>query len=318
MADDLLSLMQQWLKHMEQPQDAPPGDNPFNAWFSALQDSQPADSQPLTGVQAELIALLTQQSLEFTRFGQQLLDRLEQQTAMEPLDALLVPFQEHLSRLTRDWILRRWQLPEQLGALFHTHSYRDDLLLDNPFIHGLKSLLETPAQQGLQRDLQQQLQTLVECLLEYEQALRLYSRHYSEINTTATRRFISAVEQAEPAIESIAPLHALWIDIYEQCYGERIATDAYGDAHGRISNAVMALRQHLQHWRDRLLQQYGIPNATQLERVYRQLNEQRRQLKTQDRELRRLQDEIEALKQQISKPTPASAPPSQPQTDRSS
>lgn len=299
MADDLLNLMQQWLKCLEQQQERS-HETPFTAWQQGQQEHPEADQLPPP--QAELLALLTQQSLEFARFAQQLIDQLEQPGGATELDTLLKLYQEHLRRLTQDWILKHWQLPEQLGALFHTQGFQDDLLLDNPFLRSLKNLLSAPSLPGLQPNLQRMLSTLVERLLEYEQALRDYSACYSEINRRASKDFLAAVEQADPAITSISALHSLWVEVYERCYGAVIATDAYRDAHGRIANAVMALRQSLQQWRDRLLTQFGVPSAVQLEQIHKRLHEQRRQIKTLNRELqelRSLRQEVAQLKQQI-------------------
>ncbi len=303
MADDLLSLMQQWMKQLEQ-QRATAGEDPLDAWFQMQQALQPLGVDQLPPQQAELVSLLTRQSIEFSRFAEQIISQLEHSGSETELSALLNQFHGHLRRLTQEWILKRWQLPEQLGALFHTHSFQDDLLLDNPFIHGLKSLLNTPSQLGLQHSLQTRLQTGIDLLIEYEQALRDYSAHYSAINTDATRGFLTAIEQADPPIQSIGELHDLWVEAYEQSYADTIASDDYRDAHGRISNAVMSLRRYLQHWRNNQLQQFGIPSAEQLERIHQRLHEQRRQLKALNREvqaLRTLRDEVTELKQQLNR-----------------
>lgn len=296
MADDLLTLMRQWLEQLEQQGSMLKGMDPCHLW--------PEASASLPPQQAELVALLTRQSIEFTRFAQQIIVLLETGSAETGLNELLDRFQEHLRTLTQEWILQRWQLPEQLGALFHTHSFQDDLLLDNPFVHGLKSLLDTPSRLGLQQALQQQLRVAVDRLLEYEQALRDYSAHYSAINTAASADFLAAIEASSPPIRSIGQLHDLWVESYESRYSKTIATDGYRDAHGRISNAVTALRQWLQEWRDGLLSQLGIPNGRQLERIHQRLHEQRRQIKALKREigeLQQLRSEVEQLKGALSR-----------------
>lgn len=288
MADDLLKLMQQWATYLDKQSREAPGGKPF-PWQSS--DMNASMSAP----QAELIALLTQQSVEFTRFAEQIVELLEQQGRQTDLSSIINHFQDHLRRLTQEWILSRWQLPEQLGALFRTHSFQDDLLLDNPFIHGLKSLLNTPDQLGLQHSLQRQLKNGVDLLIEYEQALRQYSAHYSEINSAATREFLDSIEAAAPAIDSLGQLHDLWVESYEQRYAKAIGTLEYRQAHGRISNAVMRLRLFLQQLRNTQLQQLGIPNEEQLTQVHQQLNEQRRNLKALKRELA----ELTGLKQEV-------------------
>jgi len=306
-ADDLLKMMQQWMAHLEKSTVASPDSDLWQPWRQFLGD-QPSTGAQLPPQQAELLALLTRQSLEFTRFGEQLITQLEQQGSQTEMSGLLNQFHDHLRSLTQEWILKRWQLPEQLGALFRTHSFQDDLLLDNPFIHGLKSLLNAPSQLGLQHNLQQQLREGVDLLIEYEQALRDYSAHYAEINTGATSLFVQRIEHSDPAVNSLGELHDLWVEAYEGSYGEQIATAEYRDAHGRISNAVMTLRLYLQELRNTQLQQLGIPNNTQLDQIYQRLNDQRRELKQLRREvaaLGTLREEIAQLKSR--QPSPRKA-----------
>lgn len=288
MADDLLKLMQQWASYLDKQSQEAPGSTP-PPWQSAGQD------QAFSAQHADLVALLTRQSVEFTRFAEQVIEMLEQHGSQTEFSALFNRFQDHLRQLTQEWILSRWQLPEQLGALFRTHSFQDDLLLDNPFIHGLKSLLNTPDQLGLQHSLQQQLKNGVDLLVEYEQALRHYSAHYGEINSAATREYLAAIESSEPPIQSLGELHDLWVESYEHCYAQTIATDDYRQAHGRISNAVMQLRLFLQQLRNTQLQQLGIPNDSQLETIHRQINEHRRTIKA----LRKEVTELSALKNEV-------------------
>ncbi|MBR9882529.1 MAG: hypothetical protein GYB21_02255 [Oceanospirillales bacterium] len=199
MADDLLKMMQQWIAHLENSTGTTSDNAPYPPWWPFLQENTPTDTQ-LPPQHAELLALLTQQSLEFARFGEQLIAQMEQNGSHTEASALMNQFQSHLRQLTQEWVLKRWQLPEQLGALFRTHSFQDDLLLDNPFIHGLKSLLNTPSQLGLQHSLQRQLKDGVDMLIEYEQALRDYSAHYAEINSGATSAFLKQIELSNPPV----------------------------------------------------------------------------------------------------------------------
>lgn len=299
MADDLLKMMQQWMTHLENSAGTLSDDAPFQTWWQLFQEQSVGDRLPQQ--QAELLALLTRQSLEFTRFGEQLIAQLEQIGAHTEASGLVNQFHNHLRLLTQEWILKRWQLPEQLGALFRTHSFQDDLLLDNPFIHGLKSLLNTPAQLSLHHSLQHRLKAGIDLLIEYEQALRDYSAHYAEINSGATARFLERIEHSDPPIDSLSPLHDLWVDTYESSYAQQIATTEYRDAHGRISNSVMNLRLLLQNLRNTQLQQFGIPNADQLDLIYQRINTQRREIKQLQREVEALSSlrlEMEQLKSQ--------------------
>lgn len=323
MADDLLKLMQQWLTQMNQGQ-SPDTAGSTGADWSALFNTPPTPPHASVPPQhAELLTLLTRQSIEFTRFAEQMLELLDRSGSKAELSLVLHQFHDHLRRLTQEWILKRWQLPEQLGALFRTHSFQDDLLLDNPFIHGIKSLMNSPALLGLNHQLQQELKTGVELLIEYEQALASYSGHYADINRGATRTFLTAIENASPAITGLGQLHDLWVEAYERCYAAQIHTPEYQDAHGRISNAVMALRLFLQTLRNQQLQQLGIPNSEQLDLLAGRLNTQRKQIKELQRtiqEISSLRAELDALKTHVGQPAaaaPSAAPAAQPPADSS-
>jgi hypothetical protein len=291
-AEDLLKFMQQWMQHIEKDKETGSAENAKNGSFSAFTSGPEI---PVSDQHASLVALLTEQSVEFTRFAQQVISYLELHGRQAELSALINVFHDHLRRLTQEWILNRWQLPEQLGALFKTHSFQDDLLLDNPFIHGLKSLLSTPSQIGLSHQIQSQLRQGVELLIEYEQALRDYNRLYSGINQQATSRFLEQIEHCDPPVNTLGSLHDLWVDTYEHAYSKTIATTEYRQAHGRISNAVMGLRQALQQFRNAQLRQFGIPSENQMTLIYQRLNEQRRQI----RQLRRDMGDIQALREEV-------------------
>lgn len=315
MAEDLLKLMQQWLAQLDKQAPAAADEALLHSWQQFFGQSAPPGGTALPPQQAEVLALLTRQSVEFTRFANQILEQLDPEQELAELSPIVNAFHDHLRRLTQEWILQRWQLPEQLGALFRTHSFQDDLLLDNPFIHGLKSLLSTPALLGLNHELQQQLRAGVDLLLEYEQALAEYSAHYSDINKGATTAFIARIEASEPAISTLGALHDLWVESYEQRYLQQVHTDTYRQAHGRISNAVMQLRLFLQQLRNQQLQQLGIPNSTQLEQIFQRLNTQRKTIKTLKREVEQLPDmqqqidelraEIKSLRQEHTTPPAA-------------
>ncbi len=302
MADDLLKLMQQWLTQLNAQSMAPDDMAQWNLWQQAFAQMQPFTAADTPLQQAELIALLTRQSLEFTRFAEQILALLDKTESKAELSLILNQFHDHLRRLTHDWILQRWQLPEQLGALFKTHSFQDDLLLDNPFIHGLKSLLNSPALLGLNQRLQRQLQYGVDLLIEYEQALAEYSGHYTDINNAATLAFLHHIDSSEPAINSLGQLHDLWVESYEASYAVRIRSDGYRDAHGRISNAVMQIRLFLQELRNQQLQQLGIPSSDLIELLVERLNKQRKQIKQLQKEvtlLPELMTELTELRQRL-------------------
>ncbi|WP_409526270.1 poly(R)-hydroxyalkanoic acid synthase subunit PhaE [Nitrincola sp. MINF-07-Sa-05] len=307
MDNDLLELMRRWLNR---PADvAAATDDPDRKadpegdadWQTLLQKLQSQGWNQLPQQQAEVLSLLTRQSSEFTRFAEQLLASLNEKSAEFSLAPFFTQFHDHIRRLTNEWLVQRWQLPEQLGSLLRTHSFQDDLLFDNPFVNGLKSLLENPVV-GTSHQQQAAMKKGVSLLLEYQHALSDYSQHYSRINTEALEQMMHEVNQSESDVSTLHELHLLWVNCYESVYAKAIATDKYQRAHGRISNAVMQLRKFMQDQRDVQFDAVGLATRqglnTALERQH-QMRKQMKQVRKELIELAALRDEVVQLRQEV-------------------
>ncbi|WP_151704659.1 poly(R)-hydroxyalkanoic acid synthase subunit PhaE [Nitrincola alkalilacustris] len=307
MDNDLLELMRRWLNRPADVTAAtddpdrkaePEGDAD---WQTLLQKLQSQGWSQLPQQQAEVLSLLTRQSSEFTRFAEQLLASLNEKSAELSFAPFFTQFHDHIRRLTNEWLVQRWQLPEQLGSLLRTHSFQDDLLFDNPFINGLKSLLENPVV-GTTHQQQSAIKKGVALLLEYQHALSDYSQHYSRINTEALEQMMHEVNQSDSEISTLHELHTLWVNCYESVYAKAISADQYQRAHGRISNAVMQLRKFMQDQRDVQLNAVGLATRqglnTALERQHK-MRKQMKQVRKELNELAVLREEVALLRKEV-------------------
>ena len=292
MTDDLQATIRRWLTLFSEH--SPTAELPD--WSDLMQSLQQQGWRELPDQHAELLAVMTQESIEFTRFAGQLVQQQDQIEAA----SFFKDFHQHINRLSDDLILKRWLLPEQLGALIKTRFWDSSSGLEMPWLNMLNGLTQLPnmdlpfAQQTTYREL-----TLL--FSEHQQALQDYTHHYSNINSKAINQLSEAIEKSEQQISSLKQLHRLWVEAYEMCYADCISTQEYQLAHGRISNTLMQLKLWFQEQRNRYLTQLGIASETSLNLAFEKihaLTKQMRQLEQLQQQTKLLADELEQLKQQ--------------------
>ena len=294
--DDLQATIRHWLTLFGKQN--PTAELPD--WPELMQSLQQQGWNELPDQHAELLTLMTQESIEFTRFADQL---LQQQGQIETA-GFLKDFHQHINRLSDDLIFKRWLLPEQLGSLIKTRFWDSSTGIEMPWLKMLNALPNLPemdlpfAQQSAYRE-------LTRLINEHQQAFQDYTDHYSRINSKAINQLSEAIERSGQQISSLKELHTLWIDAYELSYAERIATQEYQLAHGKISNTLMQLKLWFQEQRNRYLTQLGIASETSLNLAFAKihaLTKQVRQLEKLQQQTQSLSNELEAIKQQISLP----------------
>lgn len=265
-------------------------------FWQQLQSSMTPESAATAGsplAMAELISRLNSQAGEFQRYGESLLQQLAQNTA---LNQALDQFVSYIQQQQTDLILRRWQLPEQMIALFRSHSFRDDLLGNDPFTTQLKSLLETqlPSVSTGQRA---RMLEGAELLGQYQQALRNYLQQYNQISLEARDRLRDTIENSHPPINSLAELHEHWTNCYETAYSDAAFSEPYRKAYGEISNALMKLQRFGQQWRDDQYEQAGLVSLPLFDQLLKQQARLRKALRKQQRENAELRQQLAALQQ---------------------
>lgn len=303
MSDDLKQQMDSWLS-AQQAYWQTLGDHADEArspenWLAFVKRWQATAGEELPQQFSQLIEVLGTQSHNFNEYAESLLRHFRQGGTQKEFEDAATEFQQYMQKQTTDLLMRQWQLPEQIASLFKTHSFRDDLLFENPFISGVKSLLETPVV-GSDPELQARSRDGIKLLLEYQEALAAYIEHYGQINQEATHRMMVRIgEQSEP-VETLQQLHDIWVDCYESAYSDTVFTDAYQKAHGRISNALMALRKFGQECRDIFFQSVGLATRKGLDTALQRQHQLRKEMRLTRRELGALITEVTELQQQQS------------------
>lgn len=311
MSDDLHKQMEAWLKQQQaywsqlaSGKDA--GEAPAS-WQRLFREYQQSAFIDMPEQQARLASLLAANANLFNRFGEQVLEALKNPATNLRLDDAVEQLVSYLQQHSSAAMLQQWQLPEHLSSLFKTHSFSDDLLFENPFVSGFKSLLDTPAF-GSNQKFQQQSRDAMKLLLDYQEALHQYVSQYSSINQLAGRRLLEMLRDTEREIGSLGDLHGLWVDCYEHAYAETAFTAQYQAAHGRVSNALMKLRKFIQDLRDVQFEALGLATRQGLNTAFERQHKLRKQVKQLQRELAetraRLEQsapaaEVEALRREI-------------------
>lgn len=262
-------------------------------WKEQLEQNQKTMQQEAPQQFSQLLDILGTQSRNFTAYGEELLKQYKTGSEQHLNDAV-EQFSQYMQTQTADALMQQWQLPEQFASLFKTHSFRDDLLFENPFISGMRSLLETPIV-GSQRETQEQIRETLKLSLEYQEALQEYVTHYNSINQTASSKMLQALSSPETKVKSLQQLHDIWVDAYESAYSDTVFTDAYQRSHGRISNALMQLRKFVQDVRDVHFQSVGLATRKGLDTALYRQHQLRKEMRTHRRDVKALQVQVNEL-----------------------
>jgi class III poly(R)-hydroxyalkanoic acid synthase PhaE subunit len=262
-------------------------------WADFLSHAQKKFSQEAPQQFSQLLDILGAQSRNFTQYGEELL-RQYHSGEEQHLNEAVHQFQNYMQKQTGEMLMQQWQLPEQFASLFKSHSFRDDLMFENPFISGMKSLLETPVI-GSHQESQQQIREAIKLTIEYQEALQEYVGHYNSINQKAATQMLARLKEADDEVSSLQQLHDIWVDAYESAYSDTVFTDAYQRSHGRISNALMSLRKFTQEVRDILFQSAGLATRRGLDTALQRQHQLRKEMRVTKRELNAMKEQLAEL-----------------------
>ena len=304
MSDELNQQMKNWLEAQNAywqtlGESSDELKNP-EGWLEFIKRYQSSAGEALPQQFSQLMDVLSAQSNNFNTYGEDLIRQFRNSAGDQQIDLAVSEFQKYMQKQTTELLMRQWQLPEQVAALFKTHSFHDDLLFENPFISGMKSLLETPVV-GSNPELQANSREAIRLLLEYQEALSAYISHYGEINQKASSRMTSRIAQREQPIETLHELHNIWVESYESAYSDTVFTDVYQQAHGRISNALMSLRNFAQNARDVYFQSAGLATRKGLDTALHRQHQLRKEMRHTRRQINTLNDAVTELQNQTFK-----------------
>ncbi|OQX35558.1 MAG: hypothetical protein B0D96_06510 [Candidatus Sedimenticola endophacoides] len=172
-----------------------------------------------------------------------------------------------------------------------------DLLRNMP--HGdpqanIERFLSAPGL-GYTREEQGQHQQMLLKVVAYQGALQDYARFFSGIGTQSVDRMrarLDKVGEAGETIESARALYDLWVGACEEVYSEQVMTAEYAELHGRLVNALMALKQQMAAMVDEGLGAMNMPTRKELRTLQTRMQENRREIKALKAELTRMRREL--------------------------
>jgi class III poly(R)-hydroxyalkanoic acid synthase PhaE subunit len=165
----------------------------------------------------------------------------------------------------------------------------------------IDKLLSVPGV-GPDREAQAQMQKGIKLLSEYQQVSGEYQTEMSRVGVEALEamrlRILEMAEQGEE-INSLREIYDLWIDCNEKAYAELVYTDEYSELYGRLTNALLAVKQHQGKVMDKLLAKLNMPTRQGMNTVLKRVQEMKRGQSKSAAKITALENELKDLHQLI-------------------
>ena len=174
----------------------------------------------------------------------------------------------------------------------------------------IDKLLSVPGL-GPDREAQAQMQKGVKLLSEYQQVSGEFQEQLSKVGVEALEamrlRILEMGKQGKE-IKSLREIYDLWVDCNEKAYAELVYTDEYSELHGRLTNALLAVKQHQGKVMDKLLAKLNIPTRQGMNTVLKRVQEMKRGQSKSAAKITALENELRDLRQMIEGNKKSSAP----------
>ncbi|MGD8910695.1 MAG: class III poly(R)-hydroxyalkanoic acid synthase subunit PhaE [Chromatiales bacterium] len=176
-----------------------------------------------------------------------------------------------------------------------------DLLRNMSHTEGIERFLSAPGL-GYMREEEGQYKKLLRRVVEYQRALADYMRFFSNLGLLSANRLREKVQELadeDKQIDSARGLFDLWVSSSEEVYGEQVMTPEYAKIHGRLVNALMAVKQKLSLMVDESLGGLNMPTRRELRTLQDRLQESRREFKVLRAEMELMKEQMMALRQPV-------------------
>jgi class III poly(R)-hydroxyalkanoic acid synthase PhaE subunit len=164
---------------------------------------------------------------------------------------------------------------------------------------------------GPDREAQAQMQKGVKLLSEYQQVSGEFQEQLSKVGVEALEamrlRILEMGKQGKE-IKSLREIYDLWVDCNEKAYAELVYTDEYSELYGRLTNALLAVKQHQGKVMDKLLAKLNIPTRQGMNTVLKRVQEMKRGQSKSAAKITALENELRDLRQMIEGNKKSSAP----------
>ncbi len=155
---------------------------------------------------------------------------------------------------------------------------------------------------GPDREAQAQMQKGIKLLGEYQQVFSEYQTVMNKVGVEALEamrlRILEMAEQGKE-INSLREIYDLWVDCNEKAYAELVYTDEYSELYGRLTNALLAVKQLQGKVMDKLLAKLNMPTRQGMNTVLKRVQEMKRGQSKSAAKIAALENELQALRQMI-------------------
>jgi len=174
----------------------------------------------------------------------------------------------------------------------------------------IEKLLSVPGF-GPDRETQAQMQEGIRLLNDYQQVSGEFKEELSRVGVEALEamrhRILEMAEQGEE-INSLREIYDLWIDCNEKSYAKLVYTDEYSELYGRLTNALLAVKQHQGKVMDKLLTKLNMPTRQGMNTVLKRVQEMKRSQSKSTAKITALEKELQALRKLIEGEQKSSSP----------
>jgi class III poly(R)-hydroxyalkanoic acid synthase PhaE subunit len=151
---------------------------------------------------------------------------------------------------------------------------------------------------GYTRESQEQFQEGIRLWNEYQKVSQEYNQAWYKVGMEAIeamRQKILAMAKEGKAVKSLRELYDLWIDCNEEAYASFAHTPEYSRIYGRLTNALMAVKQHGRNIVDEGLGALNVPTHKGINTLQKRQYDMGRQQKDALKKIQDLQQEIAEL-----------------------
>jgi len=139
-------------------------------------------------------------------------------------------------------------------------------------------------------------------MAEYQEVSHEFNTVMSKVGVEAMevmRLMIIEMHERDEEINSLREMYDLWVDCNEKAYAEYVATDEYSELYGRLSNSLMAVKQHYGKLMDKILAKLNLPTRRGRDTILKRLQEMKRVQSKSVAKITALENELQALRQMI-------------------
>jgi len=193
---------------------------------------------------------------------------------------------------------------------FMMGGFDDDQFKIAEMTSSIDKLLSVPGF-GPDREAQAQMQKGIKLLGEYQQVSSEYQTVMNKVGVDALEamrlRILEMSEQGKE-MNSLREIYDLWVDCNEKAYAELVHTDEYSELYGRLTNALLAVKQHQGKVMDKLLAKLNIPTRQGMNTVLKRVQEMKRVQSKSTAKITALENELQALREMVKGEKKSSSP----------